>query len=95
MKLYIILLFFTGILLIIRGYQNNYKNFYTSRSLVETDLDPEYQFILPLNRSFYEGVKNTKDTTIDGDSSIVVRVTSPTVAVPFDSADSNLQVIDD
>ena len=74
---------------------NNYKNFYTSRSLVETDLDPEYQFILPLNRSFYEGVKNTKDTTIDGDSSIVVRVTSPTVAVPFDSADSNLQVIDD
>ena len=47
-----------------------------------------------MNRSFYEGVKNTKDTTIDGDSPIIVRVTSPTVAVPFDASDSNLKVIE-
>ena len=71
------------------------KNFYSSKSLVETDLDPEYQNILAFNRSFYEGVKNTQDTTLDGDSPIVLRKTSPTVAVPFDSADSNLTVIDD
>ena len=50
--------------------------------------------MLGLNRSFYEGVKNTQDTTIDGKSPIIVRITSPTVAVPFDSADSNLRVID-
>tara|TARA_Y100001937_G_scaffold114881_1_gene165098 strand:- start:1772 stop:5776 length:4005 start_codon:yes stop_codon:yes gene_type:complete len=70
------------------------KHFYSSKSLVETDLDPEYDLVLSLNRSFYEGVKNTKDTTIDKDSPIVVRTTAPTVAVPFDAGDSNLRVID-
>ena len=70
------------------------KHFYSSKSLAETDLDPEYNLILSLNRSFYEGVKNTKDTTIDGDSPIVIRTTAPTVAVPFDAGDSNLRVID-
>jgi hypothetical protein len=70
------------------------KHFYSSKSLAETDLDPEYHLVLSLNRSFYEGVKNTKDTTIDGDSPIVVRTTAPTVAVPFDAGDSNLRVID-
>lgn len=70
------------------------KNLYTSKSLVDSDRDPGYQDTLGLNRSFYEGVKNTKDTTIDGDSPIIVRVTSPTVAVPFDSSDSNLKVIE-
>ena len=69
-------------------------HFYTSKSLVDTDLDPEYQYVLGLNRSFYEGVKNTTKTTIDGDSPIIVRVTSPTVAVPFDAADSNLRIVD-
>jgi hypothetical protein len=62
--------------------------------LVETDLDPEYQFVLGLNRSFYEGVRNTKNTTIDGESPIIIRVTSPTVAVPFDASDSNLKIVD-
>ena len=71
-----------------------WKHFYSSKSLAETDLDPEYHLVLSLNRSFYEGVKNTKDTTIDGDSPIVVRTTTPTVAVPFDAGDSNLRVID-
>ena len=47
-----------------------------------------------LNRSFYEGVKNTISTTIDGDYPVVIRVTSPTVAVPTDSTDTNLNVID-
>ena len=70
------------------------KNLYTSKSLVSTDLDPEYQFILGLNRSFYEGVKNTKNTTTDGDSPVVVRVTAPSVAVPFDAGDSNLKVLE-
>ena len=70
------------------------EHFYSSKSLAETDLDPEYHLVLSLNRSFYEGVKNTKDTTIDGDSPIVVRTTAPTVAVPFDAGDSNLRVID-
>jgi len=69
-------------------------HFYTSKSLADTDLDPEYQYVLALNRSFYEGVKNTTKTTIDGKSPIIVRVTSPTVAIPFDASDSNLRVVD-
>ena len=44
---------------------------------------------------FYEGVKNTIYTTPDGDYPIIIRTTSPTVAVPTDTADSNLKVIDD
>ena len=62
---------------------------------MDTDLDPMYEDILGLNRSIYEGVKNTVDTTIDGESPIIIRTTAPTVAVPFDSGDSNLKVIDD
>ena len=42
----------------------------------------------------YEGVKNSRATTVDGDDSIIVRVTSPTVAVPIDATDSNLKVIE-
>ena len=60
-----------------------------------TDLDPGYQNIIAWNRSFYEGVKNTISTTPDGDYPIIIRTTSPTVAVPIDTADSNLKVIDD
>ena len=70
-------------------------NFYTSYSLYPSDLDPEYDKVLALNRSFYEGVKNTKFTTIDGDFPIIIRTTSPTIAVPTDAADSNLKVVDD
>jgi hypothetical protein len=73
---------------------DRYVNFYSSKSLVETDLDPEYQHVTALNNSFYEGVKNTISTTIDGDYPVVIRVTSPTVAVPTDSTDTNLNVID-
>ena len=73
---------------------NRFENFYQSRSLIDTDLDPGYQHITAFNRSFYEGVKNTKYTTLDGDSPIIIRTTSPTVAVPTDSPDSNLKVFD-
>ena len=73
---------------------DRYVNFYSSKSLVETDLDPGYQDITALNNSFYEGVKNTISTTTDGDYPIVIRVTSPTVAVPTDSTDTNLNIID-
>ena len=57
---------------------SKFDNLYNSRSLATTDLDPEYQYITALNRSFYEGVKNTRNSTIDGDDPIVIRVTSPT-----------------
>tara|TARA_R110002020_G_scaffold108894_1_gene252222 strand:+ start:6391 stop:10704 length:4314 start_codon:yes stop_codon:yes gene_type:complete len=73
---------------------DKYLHFYSSKSLVETDLDPEYQYITALNNSFYEGVKNTLGTTTDGDYPVVVRTTSPTVAVPVDSTDTNLNIID-
>jgi ribosomal protein L21E len=73
---------------------DKYVNFYSSKSLVETDLDPEYQFNTALNRSFYEGVKQTIATTTDGDFPVVIRLTAPTVAVPTDATDANLAVID-
>ena len=69
-------------------------NFYSSYSLHPSDLDPEYDKILALNRSFYEGVKNTMNTTLDGDYPIIIRTTAPTVVVPVDYADSHLKVID-
>jgi hypothetical protein len=69
-------------------------NFYSSYSLHPSDLDPEYDKILALNRSFYEGVKNTIGTTIDGDYPIIIRSTAPTVVVPVDAADGHLKVID-
>ena len=71
------------------------EHFYTSKSLVDTDLDPMYEDVLGLNRSMYEGVKNTIKTTIDGGSPVIIRTTAPTVAVPFDSGDSNLKIIDE
>ena len=74
---------------------DNFKHFYTSKSLHPTDLDTEYQNTTALKRLFFEGVKNTKSTTLDGDYPVVIRVTAPTVAVPIDSADSNLNIVDD
>ena len=73
---------------------NRFENFYHTKSLIDTDLDTGYQHLTAWNRSFYEGVKNTKYTTLDGDSPIIIRTTSPTVAVPTDSPDSNLKVFD-
>ena len=34
-------------------------------------------------------------TTTDGDYPVIIRTTSPTIALPTDSADSNLKVVDD
>ena len=74
---------------------DNFKHFYTSKSLHPTDLDTEYQNTTAWSRMSFEGVKNTKFTTIDGDYPIIIRTTSPTIAVPTDVADSNLTVVDD
>ena len=75
---------------------DNLENLYSSRSLVETDLDTNYRNDTALNNSFYAGVKNTRDTTIDGDSPVIVRSTAPTVAVPIDGVTtSDLQVLKD
>ena len=72
-----------------------FLNFYTSKSLHPTDLDPEYDNILALNRSFYEGVKNSKATTLDGDLPIIVRTSAPTVATPTDFGVSGLRIDDE
>ena len=74
---------------------NRYLNFYSSKSLVESDRDPEYQNVLSLNRSFYEGVKNTKTTTIDGGLPIIIRTSAPTVATPTDFGIARLEVDDE
>ena len=67
-------------------------NYYHSKSLKVSDRDPEYHLNLPFNRSFYEGVKQTIRTTLDGDSPIVVKISTPTVAVPSDVGISKLRV---
>ena len=74
---------------------DNVENLFTSRSLIETDLDTNYKDSTGLNNLVYAGVKNTRETTIDGDSPIIIRRTAPTVAVPVDGATSDLQVLDE
>ena len=41
---------------------------------------------------FFEGVKNTSDTTIDGDLPFIVTMTAPTVAVPTNKGISKLSI---
>ena len=74
---------------------DNFIHLYSSKSLHDTDLDALYQHTTATRRLFYEGCKNTKLTTPDGDLPIVIRTTSPTIAVPTDAADSNLKVVSD
>ena len=71
------------------------ENFYHTKLLRTTDIDPRYHEVTALNRSFYEGVKNTSQTTLDGDLPIIIRKTAPTVAVPTDVGISNLRVDED
>ena len=71
------------------------QHFYHTKSLASTDIDPRYTEITAFNNSFYEGVKNTSNTTLDGDLPIIIRKTAPTVAVPTDVGISNLQVDED
>ena len=51
---------------------DSFENLYNSRSLHETDLDTSYQDNTRFKRMFYEGVKNTSETTIDGDLPFIV-----------------------
>ena len=71
---------------------DSFENLYSSRSLHESDLDSEYQNITSFKRLFYEGVKNTSETTIDGDLPFIVTTTAPTVAVPTTKGISKLSV---
>jgi len=71
---------------------DRFYNLYNSRSLHETDLDAEYQNYTSFRRMFYEGVKNTSDTTIDGDLPFIVTTTAPTVAVPTTKGISKLSI---
>tara|TARA_R110002020_G_scaffold71722_1_gene185033 strand:- start:3010 stop:7542 length:4533 start_codon:yes stop_codon:yes gene_type:complete len=71
---------------------NPFENFYSSRSLHSTDLDTEYQHSTAQRRMFFEGVKNTSETTIDGDLPFIVTTTAPTVAVPTTKGISKLSV---
>ena len=71
---------------------NPFENFYSSRSLHQSDLDTGYQDSTAFNRMFYEGVKNTSQTTIDGDLPFIVTQTAGTVAVPTTKGISNLSV---
>lgn len=69
-----------------------FENLYNSRSLHETDLDTSYQDTIAFKRMFYEGVKNTSETTIDGDLPFIVTQTAATVAVPTTKGISKLSV---
>ena len=71
---------------------DSFENLYSSRSLHESDLDSEYQNITSFKRLFYEGVKNTSETTIDGDLPFIVTTTAPTVAVPTTKGISKLSI---
>jgi len=71
---------------------DSFENLYNSRSLHETDLDTSYQDNTAFKRMFYEGVKNTSETTIDGDLPFIVTQTAATVAVPTTKGISKLSV---
>ena len=71
---------------------NTSEHFYTSKSLHSTDVDHEYYDITALNRSFFAGVKNTSDTTLDGDLPVIIKTSAPTVAMPADAGISKLRV---
>ena len=72
-----------------------FLHFFTSKSLAHTDVDPGYSEITAFNNSFYEGVKNTIETTLDGKLPIITTRSSPTVAVPVDGVIGDISVVDD
>ena len=74
---------------------NQHYILYNSKSLDTTDIDPEYQNFTALNNSFYEGVKNTDKTTLDGLPPIIERTTAKAIAVPKDFGTSKLDVLED
>ena len=62
-------------------------------SMSKYDVEVEAR-LQALEAVVHEHSEGTSDTTLDGDSPIIIRTTSPTVAVPTDSPDSNLTIID-
>jgi hypothetical protein len=71
---------------------NPFENLYSSRSLHPSDRDTSYQETTAFKRLFYEGVKNTSETTLDGDLPFIVTMTAPTVAVPTTKGISKLTI---
>ena len=71
---------------------NKFLNFYTSKSEHPSDRDPEYKNSTALDRMFFSGVKNTVQTTLDGDLPVIIRTNAPTVAVPTDVGISKLRI---
>ena len=74
---------------------DNLFHFYSSSSLVQSDVESVFSDITAFENSFYNGVKNTTETTIDGDSPVVIRTTPPLVAVPADLPTSDVRVFDE
>tara|TARA_A100001015_G_scaffold122779_1_gene136103 strand:- start:1230 stop:5660 length:4431 start_codon:yes stop_codon:yes gene_type:complete len=70
-------------------------NLYNSSSRVDSDVDSLFSDYTSFENTFFNGVKNTAETTIDGDSPIVIRTTPPLVAVPADLATSDIRVFDE
>ena len=68
------------------------EHFYSSKSLHPTDLDTEYQHSTSHRRMFFEGVKNTIETTIDGRLPIIITTTAPTIITPLTAGQTPLQV---
>ena len=70
-------------------------NLYNSSSRVDSDVESVFLTSTALQNSFFNGVLNTNETTIDGDSPVVIRTTPPLVAVPADLATSDIRVFDE
>jgi hypothetical protein len=71
---------------------DNFENLFSSRSLHPSDRDTGYQDTTAFKRMFFEGVKNTSETTIDGDLPFIITTTAPTVAVPTSKGISKLTI---
>ena len=63
-----------------------------SSSYFRSSYDPKVEENISYNRLYYEGCKNTDETTLFGESVIELTVTSPTVLVSQDPSDSKLRV---
>ena len=70
-------------------------NLYNSSSRVDSDVESVFLTSTAFQNSFFNGVINTNETTIDGDSPVVIRTTPPLVAVPADLATSDIRVFDE
>ena len=62
---------------------------------MDSDVESIFLTSTAFENSFFNGVINTNETTIDGDSPVVIRTTPPLVAVPADLATSDIRVFDE